>query len=86
MKQHITPEEDSESFPISNDPNVKDNDVLLYMTEQDNIVKTYSDLTGRFPIQSSRGNSYILVAYHPDANEILVETMKNRNSASIINA
>lgn len=33
--------------------------------------KSYSDLTGRFPIPSSRGNEYILVAYDYDLNAIL---------------
>ena len=31
----------------------------------------YSDLTRNFLLQSDRGNNYILVAYHYDANNIL---------------
>jgi hypothetical protein len=39
--------------------------------------KSYSDLTGRFPIHSSHGNLYVLVFYLYDANAILVEPLKN---------
>ena len=48
--------------------------------------KSYTDITERFPHQSSRGNNYILVAYTYDGNTILVETMKNREADTIINA
>jgi hypothetical protein len=47
--------------------------------------KTYTDLTGRFPHQSSRGNNYIFVAYNYDGNAILVEPIKNREADTIIN-
>ena len=36
------------------------------------------DLTRRFPWQSSRGNEYILVAYHFDANLIKGVPIKSR--------
>ena len=49
-----------------------------------NEIKTYTDLTGRFPRQSSRGNNYIFVAYNYDGNTILVEAMKNREADTII--
>jgi hypothetical protein len=48
--------------------------------------KTYTDLTGRFPHQSSRGNNYIFVAYNYDGNAILAHPMKNREADTIINA
>ena len=37
--------------------------------------KTYTDQTGRFPCQSSRGNNYVFVCYDYDANAILVRAM-----------
>lgn len=40
----------------------------------------YTDSTGRFTAQSSRGMKYILVVYVHDCNEILVRPMKNRAS------
>ena len=39
--------------------------------------KHYSDLTGQFPVQSDRGNNYILVAYHYDGKNILTTPLKN---------
>ena len=38
--------------------------------------KTYTDQTGRFPYQSSRGNKYIFLLYNYDANAILCEAIK----------
>lgn len=42
--------------------------------------KNYANLTSRFPIQSSTGNNYILVAYYYDANAIISEPIKNRTA------
>ena len=36
------------------------------------ISRLYMDDTGRFPVRSRSGNQYIMVAYHCDANVILV--------------
>ena len=38
----------------------------------------YMDTTGRFPQRSSRGNEYLLIAYHFDANLIYGMPIKNR--------
>ena len=38
--------------------------------------KIYTDQTGWFPIKYSKGNKYILVAYHYDSNTIHVEPLK----------
>ena len=46
--------------------------------------KTYTDQTGRFPCQSSRGNNYVFVCYDYDANAILVKAMRNRETETII--
>ena len=48
--------------------------------------KAYSDLTGRYPHISSRGNQYILVVYDYDSSGILVEPLKNRQAAEITKA
>ena len=45
----------------------------------------YGDLTGRYPLQSSQGYNYVLVVYHYDANAILVEGLRNREKATIMN-
>ena len=44
----------------------------------------YSDQTGKFPYLSSKGNRYIMVAYHTDANYIFQEAMKNRTESQMI--
>ena len=43
----------------------------------------YTDLTGRFPYMSSRGNQYILVVYDSDSNAILAEPIKTRAAYEI---
>ena len=40
--------------------------------------KIYSDICGRFPTTSSRGNKYIYIMYVYDYNAILTIAMKNR--------
>ncbi|GFH54654.1 hypothetical protein CTEN210_11130 [Chaetoceros tenuissimus] len=43
----------------------------------------YGDLTGRYPIQSSRGNEYVLIVYDYDSNAILQAPLKNHQAATI---
>ena len=50
------------------------------------IIKSYSDQTGRFPVPSSRGNHYIFVMYHQDTNSIHAEPIPNRKASSIRDA
>jgi hypothetical protein len=38
----------------------------------------YTDLTGKFPVKSSKGNSYVVVCYVYDCNCIKVVPMKSR--------
>ena len=42
----------------------------LHILDQ-TISKLYTDDCGRFPIRSSSGNEYIMIAYHCDSNTIL---------------
>jgi len=46
----------------------------------------YSDLTGRFPVQSYAGNNYIFVAYICKINSILTRPMKSRSDESMVKA
>ena len=59
------------------------NELLLHIF--DLTEKHYSDLTGKFLVQSDRGNNYILAAYHYDANDILTTPLKNRTWTCILN-
>ena len=66
VKQEII----DDSFPTSPSPNVKTNDVLCAIIETGDLHSSYFDTTGRFPQRSSRGNQYVMVGYHYDANLI----------------
>ena len=44
---------------------------------------TYSDITGRFPIKSSRGNQYLVICYDYDTNYIAVAPTKSRQGFEI---
>jgi hypothetical protein len=46
----------------------------------------YTDLPGRFPICSNRGNQYIVVLYDYDSNAILAEPMKNCTDHEMVRA
>ena len=48
--------------------------------------KTYTDQTGRFPYQSSRGHNYVMVSYDYDVNSILVHPLKNREVSALTEA
>ncbi len=48
--------------------------------------KIFTDQTGRFPVQSSRGYNYIFVLYDYDSNAILTKPLKSRSSNSIVTA
>ena len=53
---------------------------------QESTGKLYTDLTGRFPVQISRGHKYILVAYNFDSNSIHVKPLKSRHDNDTIKA
>ena len=72
-----------DQFPLSEIPNVKTHHVCYVLVDPHKIATGYMDLTGRFPRRSSRGNEYILVAYHFDANYIKGVPIKNRRGAII---
>jgi hypothetical protein len=46
--------------------------------------KLYGDLTGRFPVMSSRGHQYIITLYDYDGNKITTKAMKNRMDKEVI--
>ena len=46
----------------------------------------YSDLPGRFPVQSYVGNNYIFVAYVYKINSVLMRPMKSRSDESMAKA
>ena len=48
-----------------------------------NIKKAFLDLKGCFPYKSSKGNEYILIAYHGDVNAIFVTPVRNRQAQTL---
>jgi hypothetical protein len=46
----------------------------------------YTDLTGRFPVRSRRGNSYVMVCYVYDCNYVNVIPMKSRSASEWVKA
>jgi hypothetical protein len=46
----------------------------------------YTDLTGKFPVRSSKGNSYVMVCYVYDCNYVQVVLMKSRSASEWVKA
>jgi hypothetical protein len=46
----------------------------------------YTDLTGKFPVRSSKGNSYVMVCYIYDCNYVKVIPMKSRSALEWVKA
>jgi hypothetical protein len=46
----------------------------------------YTDLTGKFPVRSSKGNSYVVVCYIYDFNYIKVVPMNSRSASEWVKA
>jgi hypothetical protein len=46
----------------------------------------YTDLTGKFPVRSSKGNSYVMVCYVFDCNYVKVVPMKSRSASEWLKA
>ena len=44
----------------------------------------YTDQTGKFPVQSSRGQQYQVVAHNIDINWTLTETTKRRTEGDLV--
>jgi hypothetical protein len=48
--------------------------------------KLYTDLTGKYPVRSSKGNSYVMVCYVFDCNHVKVVPMKFRYTTEWVKA
>jgi hypothetical protein len=46
----------------------------------------YTDLTGKFPVRSSKGNSYVMLCYIYYCNYVNVITMKSRSASEWVRA
>jgi hypothetical protein len=70
--------------PPSDSPNARSHHVYAATSEITGQIAT--DLTGRFPSTSSRGNKDIFILYDYDSNAILAEPMKNRSDTEHLRA
>ena len=62
-------------------------DMFCFATLADaNAGTMYTDITGRFPVMSYKGNQYLFVAYLYDRNAILVRAMKSRKDDDMVAA
>ena len=59
-----------DSTPEQEKNNIKTHDVMCTTFLAEELIKSSSDQTGKFPITSSRGQKYIFVFYHYDTNII----------------
>ena len=64
-------------------PGVKHNDVYLWVYDATK-KSMYSDQTGRFPVVSSRGNKYVMVACELDSNYIDAQPMHDLTTLQLI--
>ena len=56
---------------------------LVLLKTVDLTGKFYTDQTERSPVTSSKGNKYILVAYHFESNTIHAEPLKTRSGLDL---
>ena len=83
FKQMLEEDIHKDVFLLSDLPNIKTHQVIFSIIESSHAGIGYTDLTGRFPFRSSRGNEYILIGYHYDANATLAEPIKNMEAETI---
>jgi hypothetical protein len=73
---------EGESSPFRPLPPTKLNNIFVCVEDLNEEIHT--NQTGAFPHTSQRGNRYIMVAIHLDANYIFPEPMKNRTEGEMI--
>ena len=72
--------------PPQEPSNPKTHAVFITIIDNKIFARSYSDQTGKFPIQSGSGNNYMFVMYDYDSNAILVKAIPNRQAATIQDA
>ena len=77
---HSEPDQEHDQFPQSTQ---SENTNIFFFKTVDLYGKMYTDQTGRFTVTSSKGNTYILVAYHYDSNKIKAEPLKKRSDLDL---
>ena len=78
----LTKETQSQDKDKDPAPVTKQNDIMIKTVDLKETI--YTDQTEKFLYVSSKGNCYIMVAVHVDANAIYVEPMKNRTQEQFV--
>lgn len=71
---------------IQENNNQPTHNAFITLTTTQNIHHSYSDIIGRFPVQSASGNQYMFLYYHYDANYIHAVPIKSRETQHITGA
>ena len=75
----IQPDPDPEQDQLPSSTQSEDTNIV-FLKRVDITGKNYTDQTGRFPVTSSKGITYILVTYNYESNNIHAEPLKTRSS------
>ena len=70
-------------LPSLDTPPIKSYECFAMIQDYNTMHRGFSDLTGRFPHTSARGNKYILMVYDSDSNAILSEPLKSKAAGEI---
>jgi hypothetical protein len=69
--------------PANTDLGTKTHLVYAVLVDQGQL---YTDLTGKFPVRYSKGNSYVMVCYVYECNYVKVIPMKSRSASEWVKA
>jgi hypothetical protein len=72
--------------PSQEQNNVRTHVVFATILPATKLRKSYSDQTGKFPVQSSRGYNYIMILYDYDSNAILSKPLKTYQAGNLTQA
>ena len=83
-KEEVRIKVEGKGSPFHQIPITKTHEVFFRIDDLTDSIHT--NQTGAFPFTSQRGNRYIMVAIHLDANYIFVQPMRNRTKEEMIRA
>ena len=75
-----------DAFPPAPQPNKNTHDVAYAIVKRTREIIAYINFSGKFPYKSLKGNQYMLIDYHYDANLIWGEAIEKGEAKSITTA
>jgi hypothetical protein len=82
----LTDETATDTFPASPPSGKRTHHIYVAVTDPDQTGKIFSNQTGCFIIPSSTGSTQLFILYNYNSNHAFAEPMKNKTSASILDA